>query len=243
MIAKLDDLPRKRWTMAEYHKLADLGFFYGQKIELLEGEIWIQWPDAKRTGLPYPSDEPYPRLWTKEEYYRLGELGFFTGQKVELWEGEIVVMSPQGPLHYASVDRVRKLLERLLDLSFAVRMQGPLDVGQHTEPEPDIAVVPAQPDLYATGHPHVAFLIVEVSDSSVSIDRNRKGSLYSRAAIPDYWIVNLVDDQLELYRNPQPDPSQPYGHRYATPLILRRPDAVSPLAAPSVHIPVADLLG
>src|SRR5947208_1353067 len=66
----------RRWTKAEYYQLGDLGFFQGQKVELLAGEIIIQYPDPDRTGLPYRGCGPQPRLWTKAEYYRLGDLGF-----------------------------------------------------------------------------------------------------------------------------------------------------------------------
>jgi Uma2 family endonuclease len=241
MIQQLTDPHPRLWTKAEYYKLGELGFFDDQKVELLEGEIWVKYPDPQRSGLPYPSIEPHVRLWTKEEYYKLAELGFFYGQRVELWEGEIVVFSPQGPLHYAVMDDDRNTLERHFGPGYKVRMQGPVDLGLHIEPEPDISVVPDS--NYSTAHPHGALLIVEVSDSTLSTDRNQKGSLYARAGIADYWIANLVDDQLEVYRDPQPDASQAYGHRYPTRIILQRGDSVSPLAAPHLTIPVADLLG
>jgi Uma2 family endonuclease len=193
-------------------------------------------------GTPIKQDEPRPRLWTKEEYYRMGELGWFNGQKAELLEGEIVVTSPQGPVHYSSLERVARVLSVLLPAQYAVRRQGPLDLGLHTEPEPDVAVVPAQPDDHASAHPQNAVLVVEVSDSTLASDRSRKGSLYARAGIADYWIVNLVDGQLEDYRNPRPNPAQRYGHEYADRTILTRADTVSPLCEPSVVIAVADLV-
>jgi Uma2 family endonuclease len=186
-------------------------------------------------------DEPLSRCWTKAEYYRLGELGFFTGQRVELWEGEIVVMSPQGPLHYSVVDRVSGVLRRYFEPAQHVRMQGPLDLQLVTEPEPDLAIVP--PGDYSQGHPRSALLIVEVSDSSLAIDRGPKGSLYAHAGIADYWVVNVVNDQLEVYRDPQPDLSQAFGHAYTDNAILQRGEVAVPLAVPHLHIPVAELLG
>lgn len=241
MIAQLSEPHSRLWTKDEYYHLGELEFFEGQKVELLEGEIWIQYPDAKASGLPYPSDEPHPRLWTKEEYYRLGDLGFFDGQKVELWEGEIVVMSPQKPLHYSVMERVACVLDRYFGAGFHCRMQGPLDVGRLTDPEPDIAVVPDGD--YSTAHPRGALLVVEISDTTLALDRGRKASLYAHGGIADYWIVNLVDRQLEVYRAPQPDSAQFYGHGYARQIILRPNDTVSPLAAPNVTVPVADLIG
>jgi Uma2 family endonuclease len=172
----------------------------------------------------------------------MGELGWFTGQKAELLEGEIVVTSPQGPLHYSSLERVARVLAVVLPAPYAVRMQGPLDLGPHTEPEPDVAVVAARADGYASAHPQTALLLVEVSDTTLASDRSRKGSLYARAGIADYWIVNLVDGQLEVYRNPRPNPAQQYGYEYADTMILNVADSASPLCEPSVVISVGDLL-
>ncbi len=189
-----------------------------------------------------PTVEPGLRRWTRDEFYRLADLGLFDGQRAELWEGVVMVMSPQGPKHYSSVKRVARVLDVHFPASYDVRMQGPLDLGLHTEPEPDIAVVQTSPDDYAAAHPQGAFLTVEVSDTTLASDQTRKASLYARAGIPDYWIVNLVDQQLEVYRNPVPDAAQPYGHRYANVTILKRGDTVSPLVEPSLVIAVADLL-
>ena len=85
-------------------------------------------------------------------------------------------------------------------------------------------------------------LIVEVAESSLSLDRNHKGSLYARARLEDYWIVNLVDRALEVYRQPVVDPSSPFGWRYAAHQTLGRGSSIAPLAAPGSLLPVADLL-
>jgi Uma2 family endonuclease len=184
--------------------------------------------------------EPTPRRWTREEYYRLGELGFFHGQRVELIEGEIMVLSPQNWPHTLTVARVGRALERILGAGFWVRMQFPLNLGT-TDPEPDVSVVAGRLEDYSD-HPTTAALIVEVSDSSLAYDRSRKASLYARAGIQDYWIVNLVNNQVEVRRDPQSDPSQPYGHGYASLTVLVPPAVVTPLAAPQVSLAVADLL-
>jgi Uma2 family endonuclease len=183
------------------------------------------------------------RRWTKPEYYRLAELGFFQGQRVELIEGKIVVLSPQGPSHYFVVDRAHRLLSGLLSGNCWVRMQAPVDFGQTTEPEPDVSVVPGVPEDYRNFHPTTGLLIVEVSDSSLSYDRGRKGSLYARAGVTDYWIVNLVNQQVEVYRDPIPDASQPYGYRYASRHDLQPGGNVDPLSFPGLQVAVNDLLG
>ena len=100
--------------------------------------------------------------------------------------------------------------------------------------EADLAVVLGTSLQFISAHPTDAALIVEVSDTTVSYDRRRKGSLYARAGVADYWIINLVRGQLEVYRNPIPDASRPYGHRYASRTDLLPPAVVSPLALAGV---------
>ena len=127
--------------------------------------------------------EPTQRRWTRDEYYRMADLGWFTGQRVELIDGEIMVLSPQGPLHVTSTERVRRVLEQACGAGVWVRMQFPVDFGMYSEPEPDVSVVTGSLDDYTSAHPTTALLIVEVSDSTLSYGRNRKASLYARVGI------------------------------------------------------------
>jgi Uma2 family endonuclease len=183
-----------------------------------------------------------PRRWTKKEYYRLGELGFFHGQRVELIEGRLMVQSPQKSLHACAIDLLTEILPPLLPSGHRFRVQLPIDLGQTTEPEPDIAVVQGTRRQYRAAHPTNAVLIIEVADSSLSYDRRQKGSLYARAGIPEYWIVNLVDNCVEVYRDPIPDTAHPYGHRYASRVDLVPPASIAPLALPGMVVAVADML-
>jgi Uma2 family endonuclease len=183
-----------------------------------------------------------PRRWSKKEYYRLGELGFFQGQRVELIEGQLMVHSPQRSLHADVVDGVDDVLSRLFGSGYLVRCQLPLDLGQTTEPEPDVAVVAGTRRQFRNAHPTSAVLLVEVSDTTLAYDRNWKGSLYARAGIADYWIVNLVDNQVEIYRDPVPDPGAQFGYRYNNRTDLRPPATVNPLALSQAVVTVADLL-
>jgi Uma2 family endonuclease len=168
-------------------------------------------------------------------------LGFFHGQRVELIEGKLVVLSPQNAAHANMVEYLSDVLRDLVGSGYRVRVQLPLDLGQTTEPEPDFAVVAGIARPNASAHPTTALLIVEVSDTTVSYDRRRKGSLYARAGIADYWIVNLVRRQLEVYRAPIPDASRPYGHRYSSRSDLLPGSSVSPLAFPNVTLAIADI--
>jgi Uma2 family endonuclease len=221
----------RRWAREEYYRLGELEFFHGQRVELIEGEIIVLHP---------PTGGPMPRRWTREEYYRLGEQGLFHGQRVELIEGEIMVHSPQNWPHTVTVDRVSEALRRTLGNGFWVRTQFPLNLGT-SDPEPDVSVVLGRREDYSD-HPTTAVLIVEVSESTLDYDRSRKASLYACAGIADYWMVNLVNNQLEVRRDPRPDPSQHYGHGYASLTTLVPAAIVNPLAAPQVSLAVADLL-
>jgi Uma2 family endonuclease len=193
-------------------------------------------------SVPSVSSLPQARTWNKKEYYQLGELGYFRGQRVELIEGQIMVLSPQKPQHWSTVERVRARLAVLFEPGFVVRRQGPLDLGATTEPEPDIAVVSGSLADFAQTHPSTAVLLVEVSDTTLSYDRGSKGSRYAQAGIADYWIVNLNAGQVEIYRDPIADPSQPHGHRYCSRTDLVAPATVAPLALPPTRVAVADLL-
>jgi Uma2 family endonuclease len=184
-----------------------------------------------------------PLRFTKDEYYRMAEIGLFHGRRVELIEGRLMVLSPQQPPHASTVHRVARALARLLEPVLVVRAQLPLDLGAASEPEPDVAAVPGPEQQYHFAHPTTAALVVEVSDTTLAYDRGPKASLYARSGIGDYWIVNIAEAQLEVHRDPVPDAAQPHGHRYATRAVLRRGEAVAPLALPGATLPVAELLG
>jgi Uma2 family endonuclease len=110
-------------------------------------------------------------------------------------------------------------------------------------PDPDVAVIAGSiRENAGRANPKSALLIVEVSESSLAYDRNRKGSLYARAGIADYWIVNLEKRFLEVHRNPVPDEAAAFGFRYQDVEFLEPPDEIAPLALPQARIKIADLL-
>lgn len=182
------------------------------------------------------------RRWSRIEYERLIDLGVFQpGDPIELIGGELLVAEPQGAPHYTSIQKTARVLERAFGPSWNVRTQGPMGLDEESEPEPDVAVVPGEPEDYRSSHPSLAALVVEVSESSLMFDRDHKGSVYARAGILDYWIVNLVDRVLEAYREPAPDAAAPFGARYGRREVLDPSRQVSPLAAPHARIQVRDL--
>jgi Uma2 family endonuclease len=187
-----------------------------------------------------PLTEPRTVRWTKEEYHRLAEMGWFDDRRVELLDGEIFEMPVPKMPHVVALDVTTSALRAAFGSGYWVSPQAPLDLTLTSEPIPDLFVVPGKARDYSA-HPTTALLIVEVSDTTLSHDRNRKGSLYAAARIQDYWIVNLVDRQLETYRVPVPDAAQPFGFTYSQRTDLVPGDTVSPLALPQAQIAVADL--
>jgi len=181
------------------------------------------------------------RTWTKAEYYRLGELGFFRGQRVELIAGHILELGLPTPPHATALMLAAHALAHFQP-GCHVLTRMPLDLGATAEPEPDVAVVVGQVRAYANAHPTHALLVVEVSDATLAYNRGAKASLYASAGILDYWIVNLVDRQVEVYRDPVLDANEPFGHRYAVRVDRLPGDTLSPLALPSAALAVDDLL-
>lgn len=179
--------------------------------------------------------------WTRDEYNRLAALDFFAGRRVELIEGQIVDRGPMGSAHATAIALVARALERAFGAGSFVRWQMPLVVGELSEPEPDVAVITGDVRDYADRHPTTAALLVEVADSSLAHDRQTKGGLYAMADVPEYWIVNLVDRTLEVYRSPALDRSGGRGARYTDGRTYRSDESIVPLAAQSA-VGVADLL-
>lgn len=179
--------------------------------------------------------------WTYEEYARLDELGFFPERRFELIEGRIIEMAAVGPRHFVATGMVDAALRRICPPAYFVSSAPVLKLGG-SGPLPDVAIIPGRIQDYVGGVPTNAALVVEVSDSTLAPDRLDKGSLYAKSGIADYWIVNLVDDVVEVHRDPVLDPSQPSGYRYANVEVFRKGSVISPLVAPAVSVAVSDLL-
>lgn len=188
--------------------------------------------------------EPYvkTRRWRRVEYERLVDLGIFVGERLELLDGLLVVQEPQGSPHAAIVGHIGQVLRAAFGAGWHARLQAPLALDEDSAPEPDVAVVAGEYRDYVGAHPLTAVLVVEVADSSLRLDRRLKGGLYARARLAEYWIVNLVDAVVEVYRDPHPAEHAAYGWMYRSVDILRPPVTVTPLAAPSAQIVIADLL-
>ena len=183
------------------------------------------------------------RRWTRTEYDRLIALGVFQpGERLELLDGWLVVREPQGTGHSAAIRRVLAVLRRALGAAWQIDSQLPVALDDFSEPEPDVFVVPKDPHDYVDAHPSQPLLIVEVAASSYRIDHEYKASLYARAAVPEYWIIDLVHETVEVHREPAESADARYGWRYRRIEVLRSPASIAPWLAPAHAIRVADLL-
>jgi Uma2 family endonuclease len=183
------------------------------------------------------------RKWTRFEYDRLVEAEILGPEdRIELLGGAMVFKEPQYSPHATGIRLVERTLAAAFGPGWDVRPQMPIALDDESEPEPDVAVVPGDARDYRDAHPERPVLVVEVALSRVRFDREHKGSLYARAGITDYWIVNLPDRRLEVYRAPVPDGAAPFGWRYGSTITLGPDESIAPLAVPNASVAVADLL-
>jgi Uma2 family endonuclease len=178
-----------------------------------------------------------PTRFTVDAYFALIESGAIAADEhVELLEGVIVSMPPSNPPHAAIVDWVAQALVRVVGSRAAVRTEKPIRLGRFSAPEPDIAVVPGSLLDYLATHPATALLVVEVSDSSLVQDRLSKSRIYARAAIPEYWIVDLRDGWIEVMRDPDSELAL-----YRTTTTARRGDRIELVGLPGACFAVGAL--
>lgn len=161
-------------------------------------------------------------------------------ERLVLLEGEIITMTPQKSPHAAAIGKTERALERLFGPGCWARVQMPLVFDPDSEPEPDLAVVAGDPADYVEQHPRTAWLVVEVADTTLLLDRERKLRVYAGAGIPEYWIVNLVDRSLEVYRDPISLGDRP--PHYQTRNTFSPSESVSPLTRPAASALVSELL-
>lgn len=173
-----------------------------------------------------------------DEFARMGVAGIFTGDdRVELIDGEILEMTPIGPPHAWIVDRLSELLIAQLAGRMHVRVQNPVQLGSHTEPQPDL-VVARRSGVYADRHPRPEdiLLVIEVADTSLRYDRREKTPRYGRAGIPETWIVDVDARAVTVHTGPGPD-------GYAQQQVRREGDELVGTSVPELRFAVADIFG
>jgi len=192
-------------------------------------------PDTAR-----PKSQPQAglRRWTADEYQRMLEIDLFDGDRVELLRGQIWNAGRQSPPHTTFVHITAKTLKDAFGTGFLVSQKMPVALNDVSEPEPDIAVATGEIDDYAEHHPGTSeiLLLAEVADDTLAKDRETKMAIYAEAGVSEYWIVNLIQRQLEVYR--QPSPAGIY--RDCTTYLLGQ--CVAPLSGLGKAIMVSELL-
>ena len=173
-------------------------------------------------------------------YHQMIDAGIFRpGERIELIEGEMLDMAPIGSRHSAAVMALTDLLYDTLDRALTmISVQNSLVLGDISEPQPDVLVLRSRADRYRDAVPRASdvLLLIEVSDTTLHYDRTRKIPLYARFGITESWIVNLVEGQLEVFREPRPQ-------GYAVQTVLDRQTAATPAALPGVALAWGPLLG
>lgn len=179
------------------------------------------------------------RRFTVDEYHRMGEAGVLhEDDRVELIDGEVISMPPIGDDHSSVVDRLNEQLVTGLTPRATIRVQNPVKIDRHSEPQPDLLLLRPRDDFYgsATPGPDDVLLAIEVGDSSVRFDREVKAPLYARTGIAELWLVDLGARDVRVCRRP--------GERgYAEVVVRRGDDAWSPAALPGVSITIREIFG
>ncbi len=189
-------------------------------------------PTAEVDGLLLPPAQDGRARFSREAYHRLGEIGILgRDSRVELIDGEILMMSPIGPLHGAIVRRLTQFFVKNLPDSIECSIQLPITSGDHSEPEPDIALVRRREDDYQAKHPAPddVFLLIEVAQSSVSYDLGRKLRVYAESRIPEYWVIDIGKKIVITHR-------EPVGSTYNQVKSFDAGSTIAPLAAPDCQL-------
>ncbi len=181
---------------------------------------------------------PTKHLTNLDEWRRLGEAAIFPPEsRVELINGEILDMAPIGFYHAGHLKRINKLFTRLVPDNIIISVQDPLQLGDFSEPEPDFILLKPNDDFYSSRHPNAddVLLLIEVADTSLKFDQNQKLHLYALHNIPEYWLLNLNDSSLEVYRKPN-------GDVYAEKTTLRAGDTLTLSQLPEITVRISDIL-
>jgi Uma2 family endonuclease len=178
------------------------------------------------------------KRWTVRDYHQMSETGLLDPhERTELIAGQITLMVAKGTSHVTSLYLLVNTLRDKLGNSVLIRTQDPIQLDDLSEPEPDLAIVRGTVLDYATQHPHPSdiYLIIEVADRTLKYDCETKDKLYALAGISDYWVLDVKNRQLHIFRDPTPT-------GYTSHLILAEPNRAVPLAFPDCEMILASIL-
>jgi len=175
--------------------------------------------------------------FTVHDYHLMGEAGILhEDDRVELIEGEVVDMTPIGGRHASCVRELNRLLGKTVGDEMRVDVQNPIRLGEHSEPQPDLAVIRAHKYAELLPGPEDVLLLIEVSDTTLAYDRNVKLPLYARAGIREVWIVDLPGETVERHTDAS-------GDGYRSIKRARRGETLESVALPGLALAVDDVLG
>jgi len=178
------------------------------------------------------------RRLSVQDYHRMAESGILQpDERIELLEGQIIQMAAKGTAHRAAVTRIQRLFEKRLGDRVLICLQDPVRLDDYSEPEPDVAILVPNPLDYEDHHPTPSevYLLIEVSDTTLKFDRETKAPAYARSGITEYWVLDVNDRKLHVYRVPSAE-------GYQSETILSDALTVAPLAFPDYVIAVRELL-
>lgn len=218
----------RRFSLAEYEKMIQVGILTKQdRCELIRGKILEKNWGGDSTFPPY-------HRFSLDQYERMIDAGILTERdRCELIRGEIVEKMTIGEPHAACVTRLAHRFYAVGHERAIVSVQNPV-VLDSSRPEPDLALLRPRDDFYSASSPRAPdiLLLIEVADSSLADDRTVKLSLYAESGVREYWIVNLNDNCIEVFRDPQPNGT------YTDARVLHPGETLSILALQEVLIPV-----
>lgn len=173
--------------------------------------------------------------WTTFDYHEMIKSGILSDRHCELIDGDVVEMSPELPQHYNTVKRSVSYLEKILNGKADIRFNGPITLS-NSEPEPDIAIVKLPESNYDQHHPYAddIFWLIEVANTSLTKDLSIKKKIYAKAEIAEYWILNLQNQELIVFREPEKGD-------YLSEITWQQP-IITPLAFPEISINISYLL-
>lgn len=198
-------------------------------------------PPSRADTWPRPVPELAGRTYTFDELCELDHPARFGGRRLFLLHGEIWEQGMSNPPHEDCLEIADAAVRQLFPTGFRFRVQLTLELADGTFVEPDILVVRG-PRPQGQTHPTTADLIVEVSDTTLAFDTTTKAELYATAGVPEYWVIDVENRRLRVFRDPVPLPGGLGATAYRTDRTFGPDDTVTPLAAPSSPIRVADLL-
>jgi Uma2 family endonuclease len=194
---------------------------------------------AELGGLLLPPTPDGRVRFSRDAYHRMVDAGVLcSDDRVELLDGEIVMMSPIGPEHVAPISILNDFFAKRLPDTLQCRIQAPVVLSHHSEPEPDVAIVRRRPDSYRTEHPGPTdiVLLIEVAQSSLGRDLDRKMQLYAESEITEYWVVDVEHKAVHVYRDPK-------GAAYESVARVEAGATIAPVAMPDCRLDVGRLFG